>query len=518
MLKKSDIDYIKSEIEIIKKFFSVKQYETVIDKTKKLLKKDKYQVTFYNYIGLSYKQLGKYEDAIQILKKGLRLFPKNTSLLGNIGSVLRAADKLFESEEYFNRALEVNPNNVSTLINYGNLKRDQNKIEEAITIYEKARSINSDIEILLINLAGTYQVIGNFEKSKEILNDLSTRFPMNSLSDKLYSSIHSYQDNDDHQTKMLKKISDPNINNENKMILSFALAKSYADQKNYEKSSEYFLIGNNIKYKMFLNYDFNKIEVKRFEIIKDTFKNLKLSKPQDRTPELIFIVGLPRSGTTLTHQIVSSHSKVYGAGELPILTNYLSKKLYDEEFRILFLNPENNKEKIRNIADDILRYFKEYDQNQIILDKSPANFEWIGFIKILFPFAKIIHCTRNLRDNALSIYKNVFDGSSFPWCYDQVQLVKFIRLYQDLINFWNNNIPEHIYECNYEKLVKNPAIEIPKLITYLNLEWEENCLDHTKNTTVIKTVSISQARKPIYKSSVNLSDEYKKYLSFLTEL
>ena len=519
MLKKTDIAFIRSEMEKIKKFFAVQQYETVIEKTKKLLKKDKAQVPFYNYIGLSYKQLGKLEDAAQIFKKGLKMFPNNDSLLGNMGSLYRAMDRLTDSENYFKRALEINPNKVSTLVNYGNLKRDQNKINDAIAIYEKARKLDQNLEILLINLAGTYQVIGEFEKSKEVLKDLSQRHPQNSLPDKLYSSIHKYEANDSHQLKMLEKLDDNNISNENKVALSFAIAKSFADQKDYKNSAKHFLIGNETKYKMFINYDFNKIEKERFQIIKNIFENIEFSNEKSsEKPSLIFIVGLPRSGTTLTHQIISSHSEVYGAGELTILNNYFIKKIFDDSFFDLFTNSQKNVEYLKKISNDLLNSFKEYDKDKIILDKSPLNFEWIGFIKLLFPNAKIIHCSRNLKDTALSIYKNVFDGSSFPWSYNQDQLIKFTNLYKDLMKFWNLKLPNEIYECNYENLVNNPSEEIPKMIKFCNLNWEENCLDHTKNKTVIKTVSIAQARKPIYKSSVNLSDEYKKYLNFLNEL
>lgn len=519
MLKKTDITFIKSEMEKIKKFFAVQQYETVIEKTKKLLKKDKAQVPFYNYIGLSYKQLGKLDEAAQIFKKGLKMFPNNDSLLGNMGSLYRAMDRLSDAESYFERALEINPNKVSTLVNYGNLKRDQNKINDAISIYEKARKLDQNLELLLINLAGTYQVIGEFEKSKEVLKDLSERHPKNTLSDKLYSSIHKYEANDHHQTKMIAKLNNTDINNENKVALSFAIAKSFADQKDYENSAKYFLIGNQTKYKMFINYDFNKIERDRFQKIKNTFESIDLSnKKINEKPNLIFIVGLPRSGTTLTHQIISSHSSVYGAGELTILNNFFAKRIFDNNFVNLFKDPEKNIDYLNKISNDLLIFFKEYDKEKIILDKSPLNFEWIGFIKLLFPSAKIIHCSRNLKDTALSIYKNVFDGSSFPWSYDQDQLIKFTHLYKDLMKFWNSKLPNEIYECNYENLVNNSSIEIPKMIEFLNLKWEDSCLDHTKNKTVIKTVSIAQARKPIYKSSVNLSDEYKKYLNFLNEL
>ena len=519
MLKKADITFIKSEMEKIKKFFAVQQYETVIEKTKKLLKKDSTQVTFYNYIGLSYKQLGKLEEAAQIFKRGIKMFPNNDGLLGNMGSLCRAMDNLNEAENYFKRALEINPNKVSTLVNYGNLKRDQNEINEAIEIYEKARKLDQNLELLLINLAGTYQVIGEFEKSKEVLKDLSQRHPQNTLSDKLYSSIHKYETNDSHQAKMLEKLDNANINNESRVALSFAIAKSYADQKNYENSAKFFLIGNEAKYKMFINYNFDKIERERFQIIKKIFENIDFPKEKsNEKPNLIFIVGLPRSGTTLTHQIVSSHSNVYGAGELTILNNFFSKKILNDDFVSLFKNIKKNKEFLDKITNDLLNSFKEYDDNKIILDKSPLNFEWIGFIKLLFPSAKVIHCSRNLKDTALSIFKNVFDGSSFPWSYNEDKLIKFTGLYQDLMKFWNSKLPNEIYECNYESLVNNASIEIPKIIKFLNLDWEEKCLDHTKNKTVIKTVSIAQARKPIYKSSVNLSDEYKKYLNFLDKL
>ena len=519
MLKKADIAFIKSEMEKVKKFFAVQQYETVIQKTKKLLKKDNTQIPFYNYIGLSYKQLGKLEEAAQIFNKGLKMFPNNDSLLGNMGSICRAMDMLSDAENYFKRALEINPNKVSTLVNYGNLKRDQNKINDAISIYEKARKLDQNLEILLINLAGTYQVIGEFEKSKEVLKDLSQRHPQNSIADKLYSSIHKYEANDPHQAKMFEKLNTSNINNENKVALSFAIAKSFADQKDYKNSADHFLIGNETKYKMFINYDFNKIEKQRFQIIKNIFENIEFSnKKFSEKANLIFIVGLPRSGTTLTHQIISSHSEVYGAGELTILNNYFIKKIFDDDFVKLFTGNQINSGHLDKIAKDLLNFFKEYDKDKIILDKSPLNFEWIGFIKLLFPNAKIVHCSRNLKDTALSIYKNVFDGSSFPWSYDQDQLIKFIDLYKDLMKFWNSKLPNEIYDCNYENLVNSPLEEIPNIINFLNLKWEDKCLDHTKNKTVIKTVSIAQARKPIYKSSVNLSDEYKKYLNFLNKI
>ena len=518
-MKKIDINYIKSELQKINNYFLRGDYLKVIEKTKILLKKDPHQVPFYNYIGLSYKQLKKYDLAIEIFKKGLNIFPKSITILSNLGAVYRNKDEFLEAEKYFNIALSINPNDTNVLINFANLKRDQNKINESIEFYERAHKINNNIEVLLVNLAGAYQIIGEFEKSKKIIKEIQEKYPKNIIADKIYSVIHKYKDNDEHQSLMLTKVKDVTLNQQDKSKLYFALAKSYSDQNNIEESVKYINLGNKETFNSFKNYNF-KNEIKRFDKNKQIFENYTFSEnPKSEIPNLIFIVGLPRSGTTLTHQIISSHSKVFGAGELSILSNFLSDRLFDEKFIDLFFNNEFNKfEFINKTSDYLFNLFKENDKEKIILDKSPLNFEWIGFIKIMFPNAKIIHCKRNLQDVALSIYKNTFDGSSLPWSYEQDNLVEFIKLYKDLMSFWNKKLPNYIYECEYENLVNNPDNEIPKLIEFCNLSWEENCLNFTKNKTAIKTVSIAQARQPIYKSSVDLFKDYKKYLNFLDKI
>ena len=178
----------------------------------------------------------------------------------------------------------------------------------------------------------------------------------------------------------------------------------------------------------------------------------------------------------------------------------------------------NNSENRNKLSNEISSQFKHYDDKKIILDKAPLNFQWIGFIKLLFPNAKIIHSKRNLKDTALSIYKNVFEDINMPWSYDQEELVEFINIYENFIKFWHSKIPNYIYDCKYEELVSNQAKETKKLINFCNLDWDEKCLDYTKNTSGIKTISLSQARQPIYKSSVNLSEFYKDKLKFLNKL
>ena len=519
MIKKLDIPFIKSEMDKIKNFFAVGDYEKVILKTKVLLKKDASQPVFYNYLGVSYRQLNKLDDAERILKTGLKIFPKASNMLNNLGIVYRIGGRYTEAESIFKHVLELNSKDYLALFNYGNLLRDLNKLDEAVEFYNAANDLNPNNETILISLAATYQIMGDFNKSKETLDQYNSIFPKNVVADKMYSSIHKYKENDEHQKSMLSKLNDSAQSVGNKAILNFAIAKSFEDQKNFKTSSQYLLEGNSLRFSLFKNYNFEN-DTRILKDMKKFFSDFQFNSIESLLkPNLIFILGLPRSGTTLLHQIISAHSAVFGAGELSILNNEFNKMIFENNFIKKILSNEKNDVMFREqLASDILKKFKEYNQNLIILDKAPLNFVWIGLIKILFPNSKIIHSKRNLKDTALSIYKNYFEGSSFPWSYNQDLLIRFINLYKETMLFWHHKIPNFIYDCEYEKLVSDPKNEIKSLIKFCNLDWEESCLDHTKNKTGIKTVSIEQARQPIYKKSVNSSEFYFDFLEFLKKI
>ena len=223
---------------------------------------------------------------------------------------------------------------------------------------------------------------------------------------------------------------------------------------------------------------------------------------------------MPRSGTTLVEQIIAAHSSVSGAGEI----HYLSKIIEDN-----FVNDVNfDKSKIlneTNRSNNLL--YKQYNslidfhnfENNIITDKAPQNFIWIGFIKLFFPNSKIIHCNRNPKDNCLSIFKNYFTSRTMSWANDQKNIANYYLLYSKLMNYWNIRFKEDIYDANYEKLVNLPVEETKKLISFCDLEWEDQCLNFYKlKKTPVQTVSISQADKPIYKSSLNSSKGFSEYL------
>ena len=276
--------------------------------------------------------------------------------------------------------------------------------------------------------------------------------------------------------------------------------------------------GNKLKSDL-INHDVN-LEINLFKIMKETFDKFENETiNENKNAEVIFILGMPRSGTSLVEQIITSHSNVFGGGELPILSNIVKLNFITTQNSFV----DNLKEiiedplKVNKLKLDYLKYINNFKfDEKFITDKAPLNFRWIGFIKVLFPNAKIIHCTRDPKNNCLSMFKNLFEGG-LNFTYDQSDLVKYYKSYEDLMNFWNKKFTDSIFEVKYENLISNNEKIIKEIIKFCNLNWEDDCLNYHNNKTPIKTMSTAQARKPIYKTSLNQFEKYKEYLEILEE-
>ena len=323
--------------------------------------------------------------------------------------------------------------------------------------------------------------------------------------DRLISQMEKYHSKHKHFLDLKEKLSNMRLNDNSLVHLHFALGKAYGDQKKYFESFDNYKKANDISKKI-SNYNFKKSK-KRFDTIKKKFKSLDDCKLSKKNRQFIFIIGMPRSGTSLTEQILSSHKNVIGGGELPYI-----QKLYNEYFK-----PRKNLDN-----NDLLKCNKEYlnfvshidNSNKVFTDKAPLNFFYVGFILKFLPNSKFINIIRNPIDNCWSIYKNYFP-TKIDFGNDLNDLSKYYRSYQDLMLFWKKLFPNEIYDLKYENLVKNTEQEIKKLLQFCSLDWDENCLKHHKNKRVIKTISFNQARRPIYNTSLKSYDGYENYLADL---
>ena len=506
------INYLNKELQIIKNYYQVFDFDTVIQKSKIILKKFPNETIFYNTLGLAHKERGELNLAEEILLKGLRINTKEINILCNLGLINKTKKKYKEAENYFQKSLKIFPNHIPSIVNFANLKKDLGLIDDAIKFFLRALEINDQLPEVHINLAIVYKSIGKFDLTKKHCKFLNDKHPNLTIADNLLSQITDYSKNDEHQITMIKKIMGKDLSTMDKIYLNFAIAKSYEDQKKFDQSLEFLNKGNDIKRKNLNNYKFEN-EILFFDNIKKLSKNYTFTKNFQSHKKFIFIVGLPRSGTTLTHQILSQHSNIYGAGELA----YFNHLMDNSKLKLIF---EKNKEfSINEIGSNFLKRIDALNiSEEIIVDKTPENFLWIGLIKLLFPKSKIIHCKRQVKDTALSIYKNLFQGNSYRWSYNKDELAQYIKLYLKLIHFWDCEFPNDIFHSDYESLVNSPENEAKKIFDFCQLNWNNNFLNVEKSNTPIDTLSSTQARKPIYKSSVNYYKNFKNLNDLFNKL
>ena len=292
-------------------------------------------------------------------------------------------------------------------------------------------------------------------------------------------------------------------------MLNFALGKAHEDIESYEKAFKFYETGNNL-YKKNISYNV-KDEIHNFEEIKNFFKFNNIDSLDDYGQKIIFVLGMPRSGTTLTEQILSSHKNVYGAGELSFLKEAIDKTLFAKNGNIV-----SNAEKLKEIKNYYLKKIEVFkNEKEFLVDKAPLNFKWIGFIMALFPNSKIIHCTRNPMDICWSNYKNKFSSKLMDYSYDFKDLAIFYKGYDDLMKFWLNIFDNRVFSMSYENLVINKETETKKLLEFCELNWDDNCLNFHKNKNSVSTASLAQVRQPLYSSSVEKWKSYSKDLEVL---
>ena len=499
--------YLKEKFEELREKFQKNKNDEVIKECKKILKENKIDV-FYNLLCLAYNNIGDSNKAIEVMNEALKHNPKNPDFYNNIGMSYSNLYKYKKAEEFYNKGLEFNQNNLEILNNLGNLKKNLYKSEDAVKIFKKILSIQSNAITVIYNLALLYSQMGKYEESKELLKKMLTMNSNQTMADMMISQTTKYEANHPHFLEMKRKLSDIRLDDNSLLHLHYALGKAYDDQKKFKESFENYKKANELSKKL-SKYNFES-DRKKFILIKDKFNSLGNARLNVDNRNFIFIIGLPRSGTSLTEQILSSHENVFGGGELP----YLER---------IFKNYIETKENLDE--NDLIKCEKDYieftsnldDSNKVFTDKAPLNFFYVGFILKFLPNSKFINLVRNPVDNCWSMYKNCFP-TKINFADDLTDLASYYKQYQDLMNFWKKIFPEHIYDLQYENLVTNTKLEVEKLLKFCSLNWDEGCLNHHKNKRAIKTISFNQARQPVYGTSVKSYAGFESYLTILKDI
>ncbi len=495
-----DIDICKliiaSEINL-KNYFKAEQY---LKKIISLHNTDELNYLYGNILKIQ----NKYHEAINLYKKAISLNNKFSEAYNNLANTQKNIGENENAKNNYMQAIKSDKSNLGAYFNLANLYRSEKKFEKAIDNYKKVLELNPNFVESMNNIGSINLILGNFENGLKYFKDAIEIDKFNSESYYNYVSAKKILENDKIFIKLKNLVEEKKFPEVQNFKMYFSLSKSYLDINNKDLAFKYLKLASNFKLKE-IESSFKK-QSKDFKQIKEYFEiNKKISEVSGEfniTP--IFILGMPRSGTSLIEQIISNHPSVHGGGELDILPLVVENSDWKKNQKFA--------DTINFIRNEYFSKISKISEKKFITDKLPGNFKWIGFILNSMPESKILHLERNPMAICWSIYKSEFNNPDMAFTYSQEYIAEFYLLYKDLMNFWKNKYPNQFININYEIFVEDYENNIKKIFQKLNLKWEDYLLEFYKNERPVETSSFQQVRKKIYQKS---SEEWKKYKTFL---
>lgn len=440
----------------------------------------------YHYLGVIFLEQGRQAEAITYLRKAADLKPGYTEARLALAQALDNDGHIDEAIETYLAIIEDAPKVGAAHNNVANLLKTKGNIDEAIIHYEKALELNP------ANVQAHYN-LSRARKTAESQDDIS---------------------------KMERMLEQEGIPESDRTNIHFTLGKIYDDLERYDEAFEHFKKGNEFDNRVppFDEDMHNQVLDRLIEIFNPNFFARREGfGSESKRP--IFIVGMPRSGTTLTEQVIASHSKVFGAGELEQigqLVNAISAEISGSAGY-----PDNASDldamTACRLGETYVTYVKRLSNDSpFITDKMPGNFMHLGFISLFLPKARIIHCQRQPMDSCLSCYFQHFT-SPMPFSVSLEALGKYYQGYERLMAHWNKVLPTPILNVNYEDMVADHEATTRRILEYCDLEWEDACIKSHETSRTVKTASTWQVRQPLYKTSVERWKHFEAHLQPLKD-
>ena len=496
-------------------FFKLHQLDDAIRSYERAIALDPDFADAHNNIGIVFSELGQLDEAIMSYKAAITLQFDYAEAHYNLGLIFHDLKRLDEATQSYKTAIAFQSDYADAHYNLGILYHDVGQLKMAIDSIKMAIKINPENADTHKYLGNTFQSNGQIDEAIKCYEKALSINPFHADAHRNLSTIKNYIHDDDQINLMQDLLLNGNLSQSDLVHINFALAKANEDLGKKDDLFKSLNEGNRLR-KEELNYSLNKdldehSNLKR--LININLSNSKESvKFKSSKIRPIFIVGMPRSGTSLVEQILSSHQKIHGAGELSTLNNLIVPIISD----YILKDKKVTEDSYLSVRNDYLSYISRLNVSEtIITDKMPTNFRYIGFILKAFPEAKIIHLNRDSRAICWSIYKSYFPGEGLGWAFNMKDLAGYYNSYIDLMTFWHQLFPRKIYDICYEDLTTNQEEETRKLLKYCELEWDDNCLNFHNNKRAVKTTSSLQVRKKMYQGS---SEVWKKYESYLQPL
>ena len=534
-----------------------KNYDAAIVCLQRALNLDKTNARAFHILGMVYVDIEDINRALHCLESATGLAPKQAEYRVSFASVLEKANLDFEAGLEYHRACEIDPNYLDGFTLYGAYLLKHHRYDEALECFTWASQLEPQNLDVLDQLGQTYLGMNDTDAALDKFNRSLQKEPkrLTSLQGKgqvflelgnaaqgirvcdeiiandneipngylLKARMKKSKPDDGLVIELLRLVSKNDLDDETKQITHFALGKIFDDQNNYAEAFQHYTLGNKLKNKH-LNYNRETDELGFSSLIEvfhtDLFNKYQHIGTESKLP--VIIVGMPRSGTTLTEQIISSHPSVIGAGEV----SFWGRTPTAMPLRLNTGTPypdcvkEINTEQARDIANMYEATLRKIAGTKTkpthITDKMPHNFLYVGLIALLFPNVRIIHTKRDPIDTCLSIYFQNFNKSHM-YASDLSNLGFHYKQYERIMRHWHKVLPGRIMDIHYEDTIADPEFWSRKLIDHIGLEWDDACLAPHKLERTVKTASHWQVRQPIYKTSVQRWKNYEQFLEPLIE-
>ena len=464
-------------------------------------------------------KMNVFDEAEFLLESAVLFEPEDIPLKTDYINVLRKRQKLVEAREH---ALELFENDKESLYfksQYAVISMQLGDYETALTLFDELLTAMPGEPVTLTSKGHALKTVGDTDAAISCYQEACREGVIHGEAWQSLANLKTYKFEESEVARMEGLLKNPALRKMDRVYLHFGLGKAYEDRREYDLAFSNYASGNQIK-RAESRYIAQHMS-EEFEEQRRVFSTLAPSREGFEAPDPIFIVGMPRAGSTLLEQILSSHSQVDGTQELPnILSAVHQLRSRNKDFdrlnyprAILDLSPGELKDFGRAYIEDTRTHRKEAP---FFIDKMPNNFRHIGLIKRILPNAKIIDARRHPLSCTFSCFKQLFaEGQEFS--YHLEDLGHYYRDYVGLMNFWHQCLPNEILHVQYEDVVDDLETQVRRILAHCNLPFEEACLNFWETERAVKTPSSEQVRQPIFKSGVENWQDFEVHLNPLKQ-